>query len=39
MERAARGDVGAYIEIVTDAYMAPELPQRMHENVAKMYKQ
>jgi indolepyruvate decarboxylase len=38
LAQAGQGDVGAYIEVVTDAYASPPLPLRMHENVTKMYK-
>ena len=37
MKVAASGQEAAYIEVVTDVYAAPLLPQKLHENVETLY--
>jgi indolepyruvate decarboxylase len=38
LNTASQGNRGAYIEIVTDKYVAPPLPLRIHENVKALYR-
>jgi indolepyruvate decarboxylase len=38
MDSAAKSDTGAYIEIVTDAYAAPELMMKLHDAVKTLYR-
>ena len=37
MKVAAAGEQAAYIEVVTDTYAAPPLPQRLHESTKSLY--
>ncbi|MEJ0015622.1 MAG: thiamine pyrophosphate-binding protein [Acetobacteraceae bacterium] len=37
LEAAARADSGVYIEVVTDAYAASPLSQRLHESIQTLY--
>jgi indolepyruvate decarboxylase len=37
IEKAEAGGTGAYIEVVTEEYAAPPLPQRLHESIATLY--
>jgi hypothetical protein len=39
LESAEKSNTGAYIEVVTDAYAAPELMLKMHDAVRTFYKQ
>jgi indolepyruvate decarboxylase len=34
---ASQGDRGAYIEVVTDKYVAPPMALKLHENVKSFY--
>jgi len=38
MAKAQSGDTGAYIEVVTDKYVAPPLAERMHSATKSLYK-
>jgi len=37
LAKAQSGDTGAYIEVVTDKYVAPELAEKMHESTKSLY--
>ena len=37
MKAAEQGDKACYIEVVTDAYAAPPLAKKMHENIGSLY--
>jgi indolepyruvate decarboxylase len=37
LQQAAQNGSASYIEVVTDEYAAPPLPQKMHENRATLY--
>lgn len=37
MKVAASGEQAAYIEVVTDTYVSPELPLRLHESTKTLY--
>jgi indolepyruvate decarboxylase len=37
MKQAGQNGSGAYIEVVTDRYAAPPLPQKLHENRSTLY--
>jgi indolepyruvate decarboxylase len=37
VKKAEIGGTGAYIEVVTDEYAVPPLPQKLHESVATLY--
>jgi indolepyruvate decarboxylase len=39
LDSAAKSNTGAYIEVVTDAYAAPELMLKLHDAVKVLYKQ
>jgi len=38
MKKAESGGVGAYIEVVTDKYVAPPIPMKLHNDTAALYK-
>jgi hypothetical protein len=38
MKKAESGGVGAYIEVVTDKYVAPPIPMKLHNDSAALYK-
>jgi indolepyruvate decarboxylase len=38
MKKAESGGTGAYIEVVTDQYVAPPIPMKLHESVQALYK-
>ncbi len=37
MKVAASGEQAAYIEVVTDAYVSPALPLKLHESTKTLY--
>ncbi|OBK47846.1 alpha-keto acid decarboxylase family protein [Mycobacterium kubicae] len=37
LAKAAQGDQATYLEVVTDTYEAPPLPNKLHENVKTLY--
>jgi indolepyruvate decarboxylase len=38
MKKAESSGTGAYIEVVTDKYVAPPLPMKLHESTKALYK-
>ena len=38
LDRAAQANTGVYVEVVTDAYAASPLAQKLHENLGSLYK-
>jgi TPP-dependent 2-oxoacid decarboxylase len=37
LKEASQSSSGSYIEIITDKYAAPPLPEKMHESIATLY--
>ena len=37
MKKAESGGTGAYIEVVTDKYVAPPIPMKLHSDTAALY--
>jgi indolepyruvate decarboxylase len=37
LQQAGQNGSASYIEVVTDEYAAPPLPQKMHENLGTLY--
>jgi indolepyruvate decarboxylase len=38
MSKAESCGTGAYIEVVTDKYVAPPIPMKLHHDAAALYK-